>query len=328
MTGFSINFDDTSAQHNCRQIFDVNSGVYTQKFYGSTSKFINPDYPPYLDRLTTFLYTPPTDEAKFMSTYLTQFMSQPTTIQPQGVPGAKLFVTKRSFFVSILGRSYHPETSEYKIASDNADLLFDVLPDYGSISKWKTFPDTVDGQYVDLLVCIRHPDAVAFSSTSYYDDPSKYKTIAYTAYVPVPIRPSLNAIYIPRGVPYVISEYLRDLMYLHHTVTVIAPKMVYENAVGGKIDNTVDCFQSTKPWDINPWTKQWFQILRPIVHAVRRDIFDNTLAFRVEIAHGTSTLIRTLSNKFSQKAKDYYANNSILMIGDQTPVALMFVFNK
>ena len=327
--GFSINFDDTSAQHNCRAIFDVNNGVYTQKFYGSTSKFITPDYPPYLERLTTLLNTPPKDEAKFMTTYLTQFMSQPTTIQPQGVPGAKLFVTKRSFFVSILGRSYHPETSEYKIASDNADQLFDVLPDYGSMSKWKTFPDTVDGQYVDLLVCIRHPDAVAFSSTSYYDDPSKYKTIAYTAYVPVPIRPSLNAIYIPRGVPYVISEYLRDLMYLNHTVTVLAPKMVYENAVGGKIDNTVDCFQSTKPWDINPWTKQWFQILRPIVHAVRRDIFDNTLAFRVEIAHGTSTLIRTLSsNKFNQKAKDYYANNSILMIGDQTPVALMFVFDK
>ena len=117
-------------------------------------------------------------------------------------------------------------------------------------------------------------------------------------------------------------------MYLNHTVTVIAPKMVYENAVGVKIDNTVDCFQSTKPWDINPWTKQWFQMLRPIVHVVRRDIFDNTLSFRVEIAHGTSTMIRTLSNKFSQKAKDYYANNSILMIGDQTPVALMFVFNK
>ena len=48
----------------------------------------------------------------------------------------------------------------------------------------------------------------------------------------------------------------------------------------------------------------------------------------MEITHGTSTLIRTLSNKFSQKAKDYYANNSILMIGDQTPVALMFVFDK
>ena len=98
------------------------------------------------------------------------------------MPGAKLFVTKRSFFVSILGRSYHPQTSEYKIASDNADILFDVLPDYGSMYKWKTFPDTVDGQYVDLLVCIRHPDAVAFLSTSYYDDQSKYKTIAYTVY--------------------------------------------------------------------------------------------------------------------------------------------------
>ena len=53
--GFSINFDDASAQHNCRQIFDVNSGLYTQKLYGSTSKFITPDYPPYLERLTNFL---------------------------------------------------------------------------------------------------------------------------------------------------------------------------------------------------------------------------------------------------------------------------------
>ena len=121
-----------------------------------------------------------------------------------------------------------------KIASDNADILFDVLPDYGSMSKWKTFANTVDGQSVDPLVCIRHPDAVAFSSTSYYDNPSKYKNIAYTAYIPVPIRPSLNAIYIPKGVSYIIREYLRDLMYLNHTVTVIAPKMVYENAVGGK----------------------------------------------------------------------------------------------
>ena len=185
--GFSINFNDTSAQHNCRQIFDVNSGVYTQKFYGSTSKFITPDYLTYLERLTTFLYTPPKDEAKFMTTYLTQLMSQPTNIQPHGVPGAKLFVTKQSFFISILGRSYHPQTSEYKIASDNADILFDVLPDYGSISNWKTFADTVDGQYVDLLVCIQHLDAVAFSSTSYYDGPSKYKNIAYSAYIPIPI---------------------------------------------------------------------------------------------------------------------------------------------
>ena len=245
--GFSINFDDTSAQNNCRQIFDVNNGVYTQKFYGSTSKFITPDYPSYLEHLTTFLYTPPKDEAKFMTTYLTQFMSQPTTIEPQGVPRAKLFVTKRSFFVSILGRSYHPQTSEYKIASDNADILFDVLPDYGSMSTWKTFADTVDGQYVDLLICIRHPDAVAFSSISYYDDPSKYKTRAYTAYIPVPIRPPLNAIYIPRGVPYVISEYLRDLMYLNHTVTVIAPKMVYENAVGEKLTILWTAFSLQNP---------------------------------------------------------------------------------
>ena len=214
-----------------------------------------------------------------MTTYLTQFMSQPTNIQPQGVPGAKLFVTKQSFFISILGRSYHPQTSKYKIASDTADILFDVLPDYGSMSKWKTFANTVDGQSMDPLVCIRHPDAVAFSSTSYYDNPSKYKNIAYTAYIPVPIRPSVNAIYIPKGVSYIISEYLRDLMYLNHTVTVIAPKMVYENAVGGKIDSTVDCFQSTKPWEVNPWTKQWFQMLRLIVHAVRRDILDNTLTF-------------------------------------------------
>ena len=141
-----------------------------------------------------------------MTAYLTQFMSQPTNIQPQGVLGAKLFVTKRSFFISILGRSYHPQTSEYKIASENADILFDVLPDYGTMSKWKTFADTVDGQYVDLLICIRHPDAVAFSSTSYYNDPSKYKKIAYTAYVPVPIRPSLNAIYIPRGCPTLLAN--------------------------------------------------------------------------------------------------------------------------
>ena len=250
--GFSINFDDASAQHSCRQIFDVNNGVYTQKFYGLTSKFITPDYPPYLESLTTFLYTPPKGEAKFMTTYLTQFMSQPTNIQPQGVPGAKLFVTKWNFFISILGRSYHLQTSEYNIALDNADIVFDVLPDYRTMSKWKTFSDTVDCQYVDLLICIRHLDAVAFSSMSYYNDPSKYKKIAYTAYVPVPIRPSLNAIYISRGVPYIISKYLRDLMYLNHTVTVIAPKMVYENAVGGKIGSTVDCFQSTKPWDINP----------------------------------------------------------------------------
>ena len=34
--GFSINFDDISAQHNCRQIFDINSGVYTHRVYGLT----------------------------------------------------------------------------------------------------------------------------------------------------------------------------------------------------------------------------------------------------------------------------------------------------
>ena len=328
---FSVNFDDTTAPQNCRQLFNIASGVYTgQKKNGSVVNFITPDYPPYLERLTQFSQTTKLEnEAAFMTKYLTQFMSQPTNIKPQGVNGAKLFVSKRSFFVQLLHRSYHPKTSEYKVASDNETKEFNVLPDYGAYMQatMDTVPSTIDGQYVDILICIRHPDAVAFSSTSYYDDPSKYRKIAYTDYVPVPIRASINSLYIPRGVPYIISEYLRDLMYLNHTVTILAPNMVYENAVAGKLDKTVECFQSRRPLDVYPWTKQWFQIKRPIMHVVRRDIFDNRLQFNVELAHGTSTTIRTLS-QLSDAAKNYYANNSILMIGDHSPVALMFVFEK
>ena len=110
--------------------------------------------------------------------------------------------------------------------------------------------------------------------------------------------------YIPRGVPYIISEYLRDLMYLNHTVTILAPNMVYENAVAGKLDKTVECFQSRRPLDVYPWTKQWFQMKRPIMHVVRRDIFDNRLQFNVELAHGTSTTIHTLS-QLNDTAKNY-----------------------
>ena len=66
---------------------------------------------------------------------------------------------------------------------------------------------------------------------------------------------------------------------------------------------------------------------RPIMHVVRRDIFDNRLQFNVELAHGTSTTIHTLS-QLSDTAKNYYTNNSILMTGDHSPVALMFVFEK
>ena len=58
--------------------------------------------------------------------------------------------------------------------------------------------------------------------------------------------------YIPHGIPYILSEYLRDLIYLTHTVTILTQNKVYENAVGGKIGKVVDCFQSTRPKDVNP----------------------------------------------------------------------------
>ena len=125
-----------------------------------------------------------------MTKYLTQFTSQPTNIKPQGVGGAKLFVTKRSFFIQVLNRTYHPETSEYRPASDNADQVFNILPNYGvhTQATIDSFPSGIDGQYVDLLICIRHLDVVAFSSMSFYDDPSKYRQIAYTEYMPIPIQ--------------------------------------------------------------------------------------------------------------------------------------------
>ena len=245
---------------------NIASGVYTgQKKNGSVVNFISPDYPPYLECLPQFSQMAKLEsEAAFMTKYLTQFMSQPTNIKPQGVNGAKLFVSKRSFFVQLLHRSYHPQTSEYNVASDNKDVEFNVLPDYGAYMQATidTVPSITDGEYVDIVICIRHPDAVAFSSTSYYDDPSKYRKIAYTDYVPVPIRASINSMYIPRGIPYIISEYLRDL-------TILAPNMVYDNAVVGKLDKTVECFQSRRPRDVYLWTQQWFQMKRPIMHVVR-----------------------------------------------------------
>ena len=63
----------------------------------------------------------------------------------------------------------------------------------------------------------------------------------------------------------------------------------------------------------------------PIQRVVRCNIFNNQFQFNVQLAHRTSTTIITLPN-MSDKAKDYFANNSILIIGDHTPVALMFVF--
>ena len=168
-----------------------------------------------------------------MTTYLTQFMSQPTTIQPQGVPGAKLFVTTRSFFISILGRSHHPQSCEYKIASDNADILYDVY------------------QITEQCLNRRHLPILSTANTwiSYY-------VYDIRMLLPSPPRPITtihqsrkNSLYCVRTrthstiakrhihtkeVPYIISEYLRDLMYLNHTVTVIAPKWCTKMLLGEK----------------------------------------------------------------------------------------------
>ena len=58
-SSFSINCDDSSAQHNCQHchIFDVRRGVYTDfmefmvQFYGSAAQVVILHYLPYLNRL-------------------------------------------------------------------------------------------------------------------------------------------------------------------------------------------------------------------------------------------------------------------------------------
>ena len=341
---FTLNFE-TTATHNCRDLLGVNAGKYDVTFVGQNDSpfHVTPiHHPDSLLRLTDFgrsrwSNSGSTSEATFMTEYISKLVATPRTIEPWGVTGAKLFASNRSFFVTILKRTYDKNKDTYGGADLDAEKkVFSVLPDIHSpTTTTSTGGQSDDGQYVDLLIGIcdqsSSPAAGVFSSADiFYNDPSKYKTqtILQPHYLPLPINSSIDDLYIPRGIPYTLSEYIRDVTRLSHTVIILSPTLVYENATCGRLDNTLECLQTPAPTEsVSPWTKQWFQIRRPIINTLRKDIFGDTFQFRIEIEHGASAMVQTL-NKLSSTAKAYYSNNSVLMLGSRYPVALTLLFMK
>ena len=285
----TIKFENASAPNNCKEILGINQGKYNATFVAQNDSqfFVHPvQHPDSLLRLTDFSKSRwfklgSTTEAAFMTEYISKLTADPKTIEPWGVTGAKLFASNRSFFVTKLKKPYDSSNGNYGGVDLNAEKkTFNVLPDIHS----PTTRSSEDGQYVDLLVGICDPSLVFSSADKFYDDPANYKTQTFLQphYLPLPINPSIDSLYIPRGVLHTLSEYIRDIARLSHTVIILLPTLVFENATCGRLDNTIECLQTTPESRslCNPWTKQWFQIRRPLINTLRNDIFSDTFSIQ------------------------------------------------
>ena len=134
---FMINFE-TSAKHNCRDLLGLNAGKYDTTFVAQSDSLFHVTpihHPDSLLRLTDFSRSRwsnsgSTSEATFMTEYISKLIAAPRTIEPWGVTGAKLFASNRSFFVTILKRTYDSNKDTYGGADLNAEKkIFNVLPD-------------------------------------------------------------------------------------------------------------------------------------------------------------------------------------------------------
>ena len=279
------------------------------------------------------------------------------TLKQAGVTGAKMFLCgeSRSFVYNIIGRNYDPHKSPYRPAMGSAVTANGTEPwysgphFYGSKYTWdkdtqhKYFDPAKyynlgwdEGQYVDVIVCIQNTDqyAVGLSSDSFYNYLAKYEDALDQGEtkrkVPLPRHTSIACKYIPRGVPLYLSHYLRNTEYHHYTAHIRSPNLIYPNTASGRLESTVDILKTNYPSEIKPWTSEWFQIVRPIPHRLRLDLYENRLLFKLDIIHSASTQLTLLTDeRMSDEAMQYYSQHSkyIMTTIDSAPIGMTFVFH-
>ena len=278
------------------------------------------------------------------------------TLKHEGVNAAKMFLCgeSRCFGYNIIGRNCNPHKSPYRpamnsvITGDGKEPWYSGPHFYGSTLTWDKdkqhkYYDPAkynnlgwdEGQYVDVILCIRNVDifAVGFSSDTYYNNPAKYTVGLWkgtTHYkVPLPEHTSIACKYIPRGVPLYLSHYLRNTEYHHYTAHIRAPNLIYPNTASGRLESTVDILKTNYPSEIKPWTAQWFQIVRPVANRLCLDLNENRLLFKIDIIHSASTQITLLTDeRMSDEAINYYAQHSkFIMTDDESaPIGMTFIF--
>ena len=179
---------------------------------------------------------------------------------------------------------------------------------------------------MDLAICVRDPSWVAMDSSLLYGNPLNYKSGTY----PLPLhKGSINSMYVPRGVPYCLSMYLRQLEYQVRAILVASENIVYKNATAGAYDNTLDRVigDPITPRQ-TPWTKEWVDIAKQIYNRLRTDTFGNTYSFRISTRYMSPSLIHALAGALSERAHHYYANKFIVLLGHTSPISLTLIFTR
>ena len=243
------------------------------------------------------------------------------TLQLWGLVGEKLCLSNRTYCVTVLHKSYTTDTP-YEGAYPQTENVLSMPRVY--VQDALVTPE--DRHYIDLAICIRHPTSVAMTSTSLYGDPLNYKSGSY----PLPLhKGSINSLYVPRGIPYCLSMYLRRLEYQTRALLIVSDTIVYENVTAGLLDNTLNRLigDAIIPRQ-TPWTKEWFDIPKPIYNKLRTDTYGNTYTFQISTRYMSPSLIHALAGALSEQAHHYYATKYIVLVSHTSPISLTLVFTR
>ena len=192
------------------------------------------------------------DEQDQASEMKKQFLSHQIdypTIAPGCIFGLKLRWSHRGFAICVLHKSWNSD----KPYTPNSDKNYTYsLPSFernhpfslsSSSYEQEYYMNQVDHDYADILVVnsYKYPFTntyTTFSSHFYYNDPAKYRDVPshwnYTT--PMPIRSSLNSLHCPRGIAWILSEYLRKPS---ETKIKIVSNMIEQNIYSGISEPTI-----------------------------------------------------------------------------------------
>ena len=243
------------------------------------------------------------------------------TLQLWGLVGAKLCLSNRTYCVTVLHKSYTADTPYEGAYSQTESVI--SMP---HVFVQDAMTTTEDRDYADLVICIRHPTSVTMNSSSLYGDPLNYKSRSY----PLPLhKGSINSLYVPRGISYCLSMYLRRLEYQTRTLLIVSDTIVYENVTAGLLDNTLDRLigDAIIPRQ-TPWTKEWFDIPKPMYNKLRTDTYENTYTFQISMRYMSPSLIHALAGALSEQAHHYYVDKFVILVSHTSPISLTLVFTR